>query len=75
MRVDSLRNVTAGMAEDAAFCCLVRAGIIKQRRHGVTAVMGSVPISLDGVHYCTPEQTIPVVIVWFAGVGYQIVSA
>lgn len=63
MRVDSLRNVTAGMAEDAAFCCLVRAGIIKQCGYGMSAVVRCVPISTDEMHDRTPDCAVPAIVV------------
>ena len=63
MRVDSLRNVTAGMAEDAAFCCLVRAGIIKQRGHGMPAVVRCVPVSTDAVHDRPPDCAVLAIVV------------
>ena len=63
MRVDALCNVAAGMAEDAAFCRLVRAGIIKQRRHRVPAVMRSMAVSADVVHDSTPYRAVPPIVV------------
>lgn len=63
MRVDALCDVAAGMAEDAAFCCLVRAGIIKQRRHRVPAVMRSMAIGTDVVHDSTPYRAVPPIVV------------
>lgn len=63
MRVDSLRNVTAGMAEDAAFCRLVCADIIKQRRHRVPAVMCSMAISADAVHDGPPYCAVTPIVV------------
>lgn len=63
MRVDPFRNVTAGMAEDAAFCRLVCAGIIKQRRHRVPAVMGCMAICTDAVHDGPPDGAVPAIIV------------
>ena len=63
MRVDSLRNVTAGMAEDAALCCLVRAGIIKQRRYCMPTVVGCMTIGTDAVHDRPPYRTVPAIIV------------
>ncbi len=63
MRVDALCDVAAGMAEDAAFCCLVRAGIIKQRRNSVSAIVRSVAISSDAMHDRTPDRAIPAIVV------------
>lgn len=63
MRVDSLRNVTAGMAEDAAFCCFVRAGIIKQRGHGMPAVVGCMTIGTDAVHDGPPYCAVSAIVV------------
>ena len=63
MRVDSLRNVTAGMAEDAAFCCLVCAGIIKQCGHGMSAVVGCVSVSTDEMHDRPPDCAVPAIVV------------
>lgn len=63
MRVDALCNVAAGMAEDAAFCRLVRAGIIKQRRHCVPAVMRSMAIGTDEVHDSTPYRAVTPIVV------------
>lgn len=66
MRVDSLRNVTAGMAEDAALCCLVRAGIIKQRRYCMPTVVGCMTIGTDEMHDRPPVCAVPPVVVWTA---------
>lgn len=63
MRVDPFRNVAASMAEDAAFCRLVRAGIIKQRRYRVPAVMRSMAIGTDVVHDSTPYRAVPPIVV------------
>ena len=63
MRVDALCDVAACMAEDAAFCRLVRAGIIKQRRHRVPAVMRSMAVSADVVHDSTPYRAVPPIVV------------
>lgn len=63
MRVDSLRNVTAGMAEDAALCCLVRAGIIKQRRYCMPTVVRRVTFGTDVVHDSTPYRAVPPIVV------------
>ena len=63
MRVDSLRNVTAGMAEDAALCCLVRAGIIKQRRYCMPTVVGCMTIGTDAVYDRPPDCAVPPVVV------------
>lgn len=66
MRVDTLCDVTARMAEDAAFCRFVRAGIIKQRRYCMSAVMGCMTIGTDAVHDRPPYRTVPPVVVWTA---------
>lgn len=63
MRVDSLRNVTAGMAEDAALCYLVRAGIIKQRRYCMPTVVGCMTIGTDAVHDRPPDCAVPAIVV------------
>lgn len=63
MRVYTLGNVASGMAEDAAFCRLVRASIIKQRRHRVPAVMGCMAICTDAVHDGPPDGAVPAIIV------------
>lgn len=51
------------MAEDAAFCRLVRASIIKQRRHRVPAIMRSMAISADVMHDRPPYYTVPPIVV------------
>ena len=66
MRVDALCDVAASMAEDAAFCCLVRAGIIKQRRYCMSAVVGCMPVSTDEMHDRPPDCAVPPVVVWTA---------
>ena len=66
MRVDPFRHITASMAENAAFCRLVCAGIIKQRRHRVPAVMRSMAVSADEMHDGPPYRTVPPVVVWTA---------
>ena len=63
MRVDTLCDVASSMAEDAAFCRLVRSGIIKQRRHRVPAVMRSMAIGTDVVHGSTPYSAVPPIVV------------
>lgn len=63
MRVDALCDVASGMAEDAAFCRLVRASIIKQRRHRVPAVMGCMAICTDAVHDGPPDGAVSAIIV------------
>lgn len=54
------------MAEDAAFCRLVRAGIIKQRRYRVPAVMRSMAVSADEMHDRPPDGAVPPIVVWLA---------
>lgn len=66
MRVDALCDVTASMAEDAAFCCLIGIGIIKQRRYCMSAVVGCVSVSTDEMHDRPPYRTVPPVVVWTA---------
>ena len=68
MRVDALCDVAAGMAEDAAFCCLVGSGIIKQRRDGMPAVVSSMAIGTDEMHDGPPYCAVPAVIIRPAGV-------
>lgn len=68
MSVDTFRNVTAGMTEDAAFCCLVCAGIIKQRRYCMSAVVGCMTIGTDAVHDRPPDSAVTAVIIRPAGV-------
>ena len=63
MRVDALCDVAAGMAEDAAFCCLVRAGIIKQCSHGMSAVVRRVSVSTDEMHDRPPDCAVPPIVV------------
>lgn len=63
MRVDALRDVAAGMAEDAAFCCLIGIGIIKQRRYRVPAVMSCVPIGADVMHDRPPKGAVPSIVI------------
>lgn len=63
MRVDALCDVAAGMAEDAAFCCLVRAGIIKQCRYCMSAVVGCMTIGTDAVHDGPPYCAVPAIVV------------
>lgn len=63
MRVDALCNVASSMAENAAFCRLVCADIIKQRRHRVPAVMCSMAISADAVHDGPPYRAVPPIVV------------
>ena len=68
MRVDALCDVAAGMAEDAAFCCLVRAGIIKQCSHGMSAVVRRVTFGTDKLHDRAPDGAVTAVIIRPAGV-------
>lgn len=63
MRVDALCDVASSMAENAAFCRLVCADIIKQRRHRVPAVMCSMSISADAVHDGPPYRAVPPIVV------------
>ena len=63
MRVDALCDVAAGMAEDAAFCCLVGSGIIKQRRDGMPAVVGCVTFGTDKLHDRAPDCAVPAIII------------
>ena len=63
MRVDALCDVAARMAEDAALCCLVRAGIIKQCGHGMSAVVRCVPVSTDEMHDRPPDCAVPAIVV------------
>lgn len=63
MRVDALCDVAASMAEDAALCCLVRAGIIKQRGHGMSAVVGCVTFGTDEMHDRLPDCAVPAIVV------------
>lgn len=64
MRVDSLRDVAAGMAEDATFCRFVRAGIVKQRRYCMSAVVSCVPVSANEMHGRPPDGAVPPIVVW-----------
>ena len=66
MSVDAFRNVTAGMTEDAALGCLVRAGIIQQRRYCMSAVMRSMAVSADEMHDRPPDGAVPPIVVWLA---------
>ena len=66
MRVDALCDVAAGMAEDAAFCCLVRAGIIKQCRYCMSAVVGCMTIGTDAVHDVPPYRAVPSIVIWLS---------
>lgn len=63
MSVDALCDVAAGMAEDAAFCCLVRAGIIQQRRYCMSAVVGCVSVSTDELHDRAPDRAVTPIVV------------
>ena len=63
MRVNALCDVTARMAEDAALGCLVRAGIIKQRRYCMSAVVGCVSVSTDEIHDRPPDCAVSPIIV------------
>jgi hypothetical protein len=63
MRVDALCDVAAGMAEDAALGCLVRAGIIKQCSHGMSAVVSSMAIGTDEMHDGPPYCAVPAIVV------------
>lgn len=63
MGIDALCDVAASMAKDAAFCCLVRAGIIKQRRYCMPTVVGCMTIGTDAVHDRPPDCAVPAIIV------------
>lgn len=63
MRVDALCDVAASMAEDAAFCRFVRAGIIKQRRYCMPTVVGCMTIGTDAVHDRPPDCAVPAIVV------------
>lgn len=63
MRVDALCDVAASMAEDAAFCCLVCAGIIKQRRYCMPTVVGCMTIGTDAVHDGPPYCEVSAIVV------------
>ena len=63
MRVDALCDVAAGMAEDTSFCCLVRTGIIKQRGHGMSAVVRRVTFGTDEMHDRPPDCAVPAIVV------------
>ena len=63
MRVDALCDVAARMAEDAALCCLVSAGIIKQRRYCMPTVVGCMTIGTDAVHDGPPYCAVSAIVV------------
>jgi len=62
--VDTLCDVTARMAQDAALGCLVRAGIIKQRCYCMPAVMRSMAVSANEMHGRPPDGAVPPIVVW-----------
>ena len=68
MGIDALGDVTARMAEDATFRRLVRAGIIKQRRYRMPAVVGCMTIGTDKLHDRAPDGAVTAVIIRPAGV-------
>lgn len=50
MRVDTLCDVAAGMAEDAALSCFVRSGIVKQGCDSMPAIVCCMAGSVDELH-------------------------
>ena len=75
MRVDSFRDVTAGVAENTALSYLIGTGIIEQAGDRVPAVMGSVAIGPDAVHDGPPDSAVAAIGVGITGIiCYEMVA-
>ena len=75
MCVDTLGNVTAGMAEDTAFSRFIGPGIIKQSGYRMPTVMSCMAIGMNAMHDRPPKCAVPAIVVVVAGaVSYQVLS-
>ena len=67
MGIDSLRDVAASVAKDAALGCLVSAGIVQQRCYRVPTIVCGVPIGANEPHHGTPYVAVPAVVIRLPG--------
>ena len=59
MCIYSLRHSGPGMAKDTFFGRFVCAGVIQQRGHGMSAVMGRMLMDIAGCHNAVPQAAEP----------------
>ena len=75
MRVDSFRDIAAGMAKDAALGRFIGVGIVEQRGHGMPAVVCRMAVGTNAMHDRPPEEAVAAVGVRTARlIGYKTIT-